>query len=150
MISEFRTGQINVLIATALVEEGLDVPKCNLVFRFNKPANFSSYMQSKGRARAKQNASYILLLDKTNEKTFSKDLIDYSNYEEIEKVRFSCIHFSYVYEIFCDRKYQMLQEKFSIGDDDDVITNELDQLECYRTDNGVVISAIRAVQILYE
>ncbi len=45
----------------------------------------------------------------------------------------------------------MLQEEFSIGDDDDdVITNEMDQLECYRTDKGVVISAIRAVQILYE
>ncbi len=43
----------------------------------------------------------------------------------------------------------MLQEGFSIGDDD-VITNELNQLECYRTDNGVVISAVRAAQILYE
>jgi hypothetical protein len=43
----------------------------------------------------------------------------------------------------------MLQEGFSIGDDD-VITHELNQLECYRTDNGVVISAVRAAQILYE
>ncbi len=43
----------------------------------------------------------------------------------------------------------MLQEGFSIGDDD-VITDELNQLECYRTENGVVISAIRAAQIIYE
>jgi ERCC4-related helicase len=88
VIKEFRTGEINVLIATAIVEEGLDIPKCNLVFRFNKPPNFSSYMQSKGRARAKQNASYVLLVDESDKKISSKDLTDYHNYEEIEKVSF--------------------------------------------------------------
>ena len=103
MIKEFRTGEINVLIATAIVEEGLDVPKCNLVFRFNKPPNFSSYMQSKGRARAKQNALYVLLLDESNEKTFSKDLIDYDNYEKIEKVSSTLFDSSYIYQTFCDR-----------------------------------------------
>lgn len=76
------------MIATAVVEEGLDIPKCNLVFRFNKPPNFSSYMQSKGRARAKENASYVLLTDESDQKTLSKDQLDYDNYETIEKVSF--------------------------------------------------------------
>ncbi|CAF2101469.1 unnamed protein product, partial [Rotaria magnacalcarata] len=57
VIKKFRKGEINVLVATAIAEEGLDITKCNLVFRFNKPPNFSSYMQSKGSARAKQNAA---------------------------------------------------------------------------------------------
>ncbi|CAF4411246.1 unnamed protein product, partial [Rotaria magnacalcarata] len=48
VIKKFRKGEINVLVATAIAEEGLDITKCNLVFRFNKPPNFSSYMQSKG------------------------------------------------------------------------------------------------------
>lgn len=74
------------MVATAVVEEGLDVPKCNLVFRFNKPPNFSSYMQSKGRARAKQNAAYVLLIDEIDT---GKDLSEYRNYEELEKVIFS-------------------------------------------------------------
>ena len=58
-IKEFRTGSVNILVATAVVEEGLDIPTCNLVIRFNKPNNFSSYMQSKGRARSKKNAAYV-------------------------------------------------------------------------------------------
>jgi ERCC4-related helicase len=69
-----------------VVEEGLDIPDCNLVFRFNKPPNFSSYMQSKGRARAKENASYVLLIAEPDPKKFEAELSDYRNYEEIEQV----------------------------------------------------------------
>ncbi|CAF1306326.1 unnamed protein product [Rotaria sordida] len=128
-IKEFRSGEINVLVATAVVEEGLDIPKCNLVFRFNRPPNFSSYMQSKGRARAKQNASYVILIDGLDGKSVSNDMITYQSYEQIEK---------------------MLQEEFSIDNDDDFDTADLNQLEPYRTENGAVISAVRAAQIIYQ
>ena len=42
-------------------------------------------MQSKGRARAKQNAAYIILIDKSDENILSNDLLTYRNYEEIQK-----------------------------------------------------------------
>ncbi len=67
---------------------GLDVPGCNLVIRFNKPQNFSSYMQSKGRARARTgNARFVLLRDEFDFEAFASNKEEYQNYEFMEKVR---------------------------------------------------------------
>ena len=43
-------------------------------------------MQSKGRARAKQNSFYVLFMDQSNEENYQRDQMEYENYEEIEKV----------------------------------------------------------------
>lgn len=42
-------------------------------------------MQSKGRARAKLNASYIILLDNSDEK-YQDNLQEFDEYENVEKV----------------------------------------------------------------
>ena len=62
-ILDFKKGKFNVLISTSVAEEGLDIPRCNLVVMFDFPQTFRSYIQSKGRGRAK-NAEYIMI---TNE-----------------------------------------------------------------------------------
>jgi endoribonuclease Dicer len=96
---EFRHKGINVLISTAIIEEGLDVQACNLVIRFNKPQNFASYMQSKGRARAKEKALFVLLHDENDIDEFINNKEEYKNYEYIEKVEILnlvCIYITFV------------------------------------------------------
>lgn len=85
-MNEFRNKDIDVLVATAIIEEGLDVAECNLVIRFNKPQNFSSYMQSKGRARAKTKACYVILRDESDVDEYSTNTYEYKDYERMEKV----------------------------------------------------------------
>ena len=58
----FRDEEFNILLATSVVEEGLDVRKCNVVVRFDGLNNYRAYVQSKGRARAKD-SKYIILTE---------------------------------------------------------------------------------------
>eukprot|EP00927_Polykrikos_kofoidii_P036431 TRINITY_DN3075_c1_g1_i1.p1 TRINITY_DN3075_c1_g1~~TRINITY_DN3075_c1_g1_i1.p1 ORF type:complete len:764 (+),score=129.21 TRINITY_DN3075_c1_g1_i1:301-2592(+) len=50
-IEQFRSGKVNVIVSTPALEEGLDVPECNLVVRFNKFNTAQSHIQGSGRAR---------------------------------------------------------------------------------------------------
>ena len=50
-VANFRNGTTNVMIATQVLEEGIDIRTCNLVIRTNVPSNYTSYIQSRGRAR---------------------------------------------------------------------------------------------------
>ncbi|XP_072221007.1 endoribonuclease Dicer [Leuresthes tenuis] len=82
VLRKFRAHETNLLIATSIVEEGVDIPKCNLVVRFDLPTEYRSYVQSKGRARAPV-SNYIMLADMERTKTFEEDL---TTYKAIEKI----------------------------------------------------------------
>uniref|UniRef100_A0AAQ5YXF6 ribonuclease III n=1 Tax=Amphiprion ocellaris TaxID=80972 RepID=A0AAQ5YXF6_AMPOC len=82
VLRKFRAHETNLLIATSIVEEGVDIPKCNLVVRFDLPTEYRSYVQSKGRARAPV-SNYIMLADTERTKAFEEDL---TTYKAIEKI----------------------------------------------------------------
>ncbi|KKA28156.1 hypothetical protein TD95_004288 [Thielaviopsis punctulata] len=64
-IHRFRKGELNCLFATSVAEEGLDIPDCDVIIRFDLYKTMIQYIQSKGRARHKH-ARYYTLMEQAN------------------------------------------------------------------------------------
>ncbi|CDP10524.1 unnamed protein product [Coffea canephora] len=67
ILEKFRSGELNLLIATKVGEEGLDIQTCCLVIRFDLPETVASFIQSRGRARMPE-SEYAFLVNSGNEK----------------------------------------------------------------------------------
>lgn len=50
-LNHFKDGKAPILVATQAIEEGIDVPSCNLVIRYHSFHNVKSHIQGSGRAR---------------------------------------------------------------------------------------------------
>ena len=59
-VAAFASGQVSVLLATSVAEEGMDVPAANCVVRFDEVQTAVSLVQSQGRAR-QEDSSFLLL-----------------------------------------------------------------------------------------
>ncbi|RYP65205.1 hypothetical protein DL769_006395 [Monosporascus sp. CRB-8-3] len=66
-MSRFRQGQLNCLFATSIAEEGLDIPDCNIVVRFDLCKTLIQYIQSRGRARHANSKYFHLVKNSSRE-----------------------------------------------------------------------------------
>lgn len=64
-IIKFKSGELNCIFATSVAEEGLDIPDCNLIIRFDLYKTMIQYIQSRGRARQAQ-STYIHMIEEGN------------------------------------------------------------------------------------
>ncbi|XP_062354122.1 interferon-induced helicase C domain-containing protein 1 [Cinclus cinclus] len=60
VIDKFRHGNINLLIATTVAEEGLDIKECNTIIRYGLVTNEIAMVQARGRARSDE-STYALV-----------------------------------------------------------------------------------------
>ncbi|XP_023246881.1 endoribonuclease Dicer [Copidosoma floridanum] len=85
-LARFRSGIKNCLVATDVVDEGVDIPSCTLVIRYYAPMDFRAYIQSKGRAR--HSTSHFIILAE-NQKDYDSR---YNNYVQTENFLRRMLH----------------------------------------------------------
>nr|GAT60709.1 predicted protein [Mycena chlorophos] len=78
-LEDFKTGQKNLIISTAVAEEGIDIQACGSVIRWDPPMNMASWLQSRGRAR-RQKSKFTLLVGRGAEQ--AKMFKDWEQMEE--------------------------------------------------------------------
>jgi endoribonuclease Dicer len=70
-IEKFKRKETNCIIASSVLEEGIDLQMCNLVVMYDPPMTYRSYVQARGRARV-NNSNYIVLVPNESIDKFQK------------------------------------------------------------------------------
>ncbi|KAG1716076.1 hypothetical protein ID866_1102 [Astraeus odoratus] len=78
-LDDFRSGDKNLVVATSVAEEGLDIQACGNVIRWDVPSNMASWAQSRGRARKKR-SSFVLMFE-----SGGVDDVRIAQFEELER-----------------------------------------------------------------
>ena len=82
-LNDLRSGTKNLIIATSVCEEGIDIAACNIVLCFEAPPNLKSFIQRRGRARSIK-SKYVIMFSEGQEKS----LLEWKKLEEEMKKKY--------------------------------------------------------------
>ncbi|XP_053683458.1 endoribonuclease Dcr-1-like [Sabethes cyaneus] len=81
VLDRFKKNQINVIVATSVLHQGIDLQVCNTVVKYDRPHTFASYEQSKGRARMKD-SQYVIFVNDAEKDKLCKQIALYRSFED--------------------------------------------------------------------
>jgi hypothetical protein len=84
-LASFKRGDISVLIATAAIEEGNDIPDCSFVIRFDVMKTTKAHIQGSGRARCGNAEIYYFENDPAQECLKAEDMEGVARNEALNK-----------------------------------------------------------------
>jgi len=117
VLLDFKIGEKNLIVSTAVAEEGIDIQACGSVIRWDLPQNMTSWAQSRGRAR-RQRSTFILMFCESD---FHDGLI--LKWELLEKEM--------------QAKYNDSRKRASLFDDNSISSeDDEDDLELYVESTG--------------
>ncbi|CAH0719966.1 unnamed protein product, partial [Brenthis ino] len=128
---KFKNGDLNCLISTSVLEEGIDIPQCLLVVRYDEPLEYRSYIQSKGRARSKEANFVILVAEDKKEKFVGK----FKEFQKIEEYIYGLLHGNTL-------------ERDAPTEDDIQENCYVDNIQPYYTKSGVRLPAESAISLV--
>lgn len=80
MLKDFREKRLNVITTTSVLEEGIDLPVCSTVVRYDMANNFRQYVQSRGRAR-QEISTFVTLCDQADYLKIVDNLDKFGDFE---------------------------------------------------------------------
>lgn len=130
-LERFKRGETNLIVASNVLEEGIDLQMCNLVFMYDLPSSFRSYVQSKGRARM-DDSTFVMLVEASNLMGFKSQIIEYLRVSEKLK------------EFLIGKSINRPEP------DEDAVTKEFSNvtIKPYTTKCGAILEAIGAISLL--
>ncbi|EAR89220.2 type III restriction enzyme, res subunit (macronuclear) [Tetrahymena thermophila SB210] len=110
IVERFRNKQFKILVSTSVVEEGFDIPSCNIVIAFSKIISQRQYIQMKGRARAENSKFYALVAVYNNNK------IKLQNHQIVsDQIKQEY----YSLSLLTQKQFSQEKEKHQVNDEDD-------------------------------